>query len=161
METSKIIKAESKEELQYLMRFYHIEKIPIKYKSNWVGYVTDEMKYIRGLASYMTHDSYAINLAIEQIGNYIKAIEQFRSKEEVDKVVVRCCDYKPQKETTEHGTLDKIFEGIESSNNHLRYCNGSYYEFKEKSDKELYNLWRQYIPESRSFDLYYGSGIVD
>lgn len=80
MEENKIIKAESKEELQYLMKFYHIDRIPIKYKCNWVGYVTDEMKYIRGCGIYMTHDSYAIQLAIEQIGNYINAVEQFRPR---------------------------------------------------------------------------------
>lgn len=56
----------------------------------------------------------------------------------------------------------KIFESFHNLNNSLRYCNGTYYEFE---DKDLRNKYKQWLLsddyKSRSFELYYGNGIVD
>jgi hypothetical protein len=55
-----------------------------------------------------------------------------------------------------------IFEQFYKLNNSLRYCNYSYYKFQ---DKEWDNKYQQWLNSNdykkKSFDLYYGNGIVD
>lgn len=47
-------------------------------------------------------------------------------------------------------------------NNRLRYCNGSYYKFKDKQWERKYVEWLQSDDyKNKSFELYYGNGIVD
>ena len=61
-------------------------------------------------------------------------------------------------DTTEIG----LFEQFYRLNNSLRYCNGSYYKFQEKQLEEKYNAWLKSDDyKEKSFDLYYGNGIVD
>lgn len=59
------------------------------------------------------------------------------------------------------GTLDEVFERLEKENNRLRYCNGHYFEFDDNEHRCLYRMWTRLIPYWRSFNLYYGNGIVD
>jgi hypothetical protein len=55
-----------------------------------------------------------------------------------------------------------LFEQFYTLNNSLRYCNGSYYKFQEKQLEEKYNTWLKSDDyKKKSFDLYYGNGIVD
>jgi hypothetical protein len=62
------------------------------------------------------------------------------------------------KEETEIG----LFEQFYKLNNSLRYCNGSYYKFQDKELEQKYNQWLQSPNyQSKSFELYYGNGIVD
>ncbi len=58
-------------------------------------------------------------------------------------------------------TEDALFEAFYKKNNRLRYCNGSYYKFEDKSVEAKYNEWRDNMSHSRSFELYYGNGVVD
>jgi hypothetical protein len=55
-----------------------------------------------------------------------------------------------------------IFEQFYKLNNSLRYCNGSYYKFKSDEWQTKYDNWLKSDDyKKKSFDLYYGNGIVD
>jgi hypothetical protein len=55
-----------------------------------------------------------------------------------------------------------LFEQFYKLNNSLRYCNGSYYKFQDKEWEEKYKEWLQSDDyKKKSFNLYYGNGIVD
>ena len=55
-----------------------------------------------------------------------------------------------------------IFEKFYKMNNSLRYCNGSYYKFNDKQWQDKYNEWLKTDDyKSKSFNLYYGNGVVD
>ena len=69
--------------------------------------------------------------------------------------------YSGREETLSAVSEDNLFEQFYKKNNQLKYCNGCYYEFKDKSIEVKYKKWRQELSHSRSFDLYYGGGVVD
>jgi hypothetical protein len=55
-----------------------------------------------------------------------------------------------------------IFEKFYKMNNSLRYCNGSYYKFNDEKWQNKYNEWLKTDDyKSKSFNLYYGNGVVD
>jgi hypothetical protein len=55
-----------------------------------------------------------------------------------------------------------IFEIFYKKNNRLRYCNGYYYEFVSPIWKKKYDDWLKSDDyKQKSFNLYYGDGIVD
>ncbi len=55
-----------------------------------------------------------------------------------------------------------LFEQFYKLNNSLRYCNGSHYTFQDKQWEQKYKEWLQSDDyEKKSFDLYYGNGVVD
>lgn len=157
----KNIKCDNEVEFKYLLRFYELDKIPIFYNKIPVGYMTKDLEYEKGMGKYFNNYSDALNCAIVQLPKYIAAVQKFKSKEKISLTTVYYSDYKPMEEKIISGTYDDIFAQIESANDHLRYCNGSYYKFKDNSDEELSNLWYKYIPENRKMDMYYGNGTVD
>lgn len=56
----------------------------------------------------------------------------------------------------------EIFENFYKLNNNLRYCNGSYYKFQDKTWEKKYENWLKSDDyKKKSFELYYGNGIVD
>ncbi len=56
----------------------------------------------------------------------------------------------------------EIFEQFYKENNSLRYCNGSYYTFVSKDWTNKYHEWLDSDDyEQKSFNLYYGNGVVD
>lgn len=56
----------------------------------------------------------------------------------------------------------EIFEQFYKLNNSLRYCNGSYYKFNDLEWENKYNEWLKSDDyKKKSFELYYGNGIVD
>jgi hypothetical protein len=62
----------------------------------------------------------------------------------------------------EHNNEIGLFEQFNKLNNQLRYCNGSYYKFQDKQLELKYKEWlRSDDYKTKSFDLYYGNGIVD
>jgi len=62
----------------------------------------------------------------------------------------------------EDATEIGLFEQFYKLNNSLRYCNGSYYEFQDKQWKQKYKDWLQSDDyKKKSFNLYYGNGVVD
>ena len=59
-------------------------------------------------------------------------------------------------------TLTELHIKFYKLNNSLRYCNGSYYKFKDDKAKTKYKDWLNSDEyEKISFQLYYGGGIVD
>ena len=68
---------------------------------------------------------------------------------------------KGNKEFIEAENEDAIFEEFYKKNNELRYCNGSYYKFTNYDDDVKYHEWRRNLSKERSFNLYYGNGVVD
>ena len=68
------------------------------------------------------------------------------------------------KGTKDIGDISEIglFEQFYKLNNSLRYCNGSYYEFQDKIVGQKYKEWLKSDDyNKKSFDLYYGNGVVD
>lgn len=54
------------------------------------------------------------------------------------------------------------FEQFYKLNNQLRYCNGSYYQFIDKEWENKYLEWlKSEDYKKKSFNLFYGKGIVD
>lgn len=54
------------------------------------------------------------------------------------------------------------FEQFYKLNNSLRYCNGSYYKFQNKTIEKDYQNWLKSDDyKKKSFNLYYGNGVVD
>ena len=157
----KNIKCENEEELKYLLAFYELDRIPIYHDNIFVGYVTKDLRYKRGECRYFECDKTAIRYAILQIKDYISAVFKFRSNDITSLIVERYSDNKVIGEETFTGTYDKIFEQVEYANDHLRYCNGSYYKFKDEKNNKLSMLWYEFIPKNRRMDIYYGSGTVD
>lgn len=55
-----------------------------------------------------------------------------------------------------------LFEQFYKKNNQLRYCNGHYYDFADANVKARYKEWLNSDDyKAKSFNLYYGNGIVD
>ena len=56
----------------------------------------------------------------------------------------------------------ELFERFYKLNNSLRYCNESYYKFQDKEWEDKYNQWlKSEDYKQKSFNLYYGNGVVD
>jgi len=56
----------------------------------------------------------------------------------------------------------ELFELFYKANNRLRYCNGCYYTWKDIDMKASYTMWLNSDDyNTKSFNLYYGNGIVD
>ena len=70
-------------------------------------------------------------------------------------------EIKKQKEIEGNNEIE-IFEKFYKLNNSLRYCNGSYYKFNDLEWENKYNEWLKSDDyKKKSFNLYYGGGIVD
>ena len=55
-----------------------------------------------------------------------------------------------------------LFEQFYKLNNSLRYCNGSHYTFQDKGWEYKYKEWLKSDDyKQKSFNLYYGNGVVD
>lgn len=59
------------------------------------------------------------------------------------------------------GTKEEIFKRFDKANNRLRYCNGSYYKFQDKTLYTEYLNWYKSLDGSTKLDMFYGGGIVD
>jgi hypothetical protein len=56
----------------------------------------------------------------------------------------------------------EIFEKFYKENNSLRYCNGSHYTFISSEWEQKYKDWLNSDDyKAKSFNLYYGNGVVD
>jgi hypothetical protein len=70
-------------------------------------------------------------------------------------------EIKEQKEIEGNNEIE-IFENFYKLNNSLRYCNGSYYKFNDLEWENKYNEWLKSDDyKKKSFNLYYGNGVVD
>jgi len=55
-----------------------------------------------------------------------------------------------------------LFEKFYKMNNSLRYCNGTYYKFEDAKIEIKYREWLKSEDfKTKSFNLYYGNGVVD
>ncbi len=65
-------------------------------------------------------------------------------------------------EAINYGNKIELFETFYRMNNSLRYCNGSYYKFQDKKIENQYQQWLKSDDyEQKSFNLFYGEGVVD
>lgn len=70
-------------------------------------------------------------------------------------------EIKYQRTITARNDID-AFEQFYKLNNRLRYCNGSYYKFKDLELEDKYREWLNSDDyKQKSFNLYYGNGVVD
>lgn len=176
------LKIETNQELKYVMDFYNIPFVPIKEGNKDMGKITKGMKYEAGFWKYKKECEYmAFELAYKQVKNIIelkkqinkpfKTIHVYCRKEQtwmypdVDGETPRHHVYPRtithEEESELEGTMDEVFVKHYKANNSLRYCNGYSYHFKDEKVNEMYYLWLKLMPKSRSFNLYYGNGIVD
>jgi hypothetical protein len=65
------------------------------------------------------------------------------------------------KEVEIYGSEEEIFRQFDKLNNRLRYCDGSCYEFKDKSLQSKYIAWYKSLSKTEQMNLYYGNGVVD
>jgi hypothetical protein len=170
-----------RQEFQYLCDFYKIKEVPLFYNGSFCGCVTRDCKYNRhnALREYRK-DGYAIEAAYESIHKVIDLLQEIDKETEVTVLDVQQRDtweyddgrgyvthhvypktVKTSKTVIFSGTLDSIFERFDKANNKLRYCNGHWFEFEDKKVDEKYRMWLKMIPYERSFNMYYGEGIVD
>lgn len=56
------------------------------------------------------------------------------------------------------GTENEIFLRFYKSNNSLKYCNGTFYEF---TDREVAKRYSENFNDLHTIENYYGAGIVD
>lgn len=169
------------QELKYIIDFYNLPCVPIYNQGKNVGEITKDMKYERGSRYYLNDENYAFQLAFEQVDRVVNLQERInRPFEAIDLYCedkdtwvypdveggTPCHHVYPktihtEKECVRKGMMDDVFVAHYKANNSLRYCNGCSYKFKDSEVDELYYLWLAVMPKSRSFNLYYGDGIVD
>lgn len=80
-----------------------------------------------------------------------------------DRVSYTSCfsEIKRQEEINAINNID-VFEQFYKLNNRLRYCNGAYYKFQDEEWEKKYNEWLKSDDyKNKSFQLYYGNGVVD
>ena len=64
--------------------------------------------------------------------------------------------------TIEDITEIGMFEQFYKLNNSLRYCNGSHYTWQSPKWKQKYDAWLKSEDfKKKSFNLFYGNGVVD
>jgi hypothetical protein len=80
-----------------------------------------------------------------------------------DMVSYTSCHSEIKRQEDIEGETDiEIFEKFYKMNNRLRYCNGSYYKFATTEWSEKYSEWLKSDDyKSKSFNLFYGGGVVD
>ena len=80
-----------------------------------------------------------------------------------DKISYTSCGSEIKRLETIVATNDiDVFEQFYGKNNRLRYCNGSYYKFQDKELETKYKNWLNSDDyKKKSFQLYYGNGVVD
>jgi hypothetical protein len=81
----------------------------------------------------------------------------------MEKFEIACYDnYEKEvnRELITAATEDDAFVNFYNKNRELRYSR-NYYKFVDKANQEKFIEWERNLSEKRSFDLYYGGGIVD
>ena len=54
-----------------------------------------------------------------------------------------------------------LFHLFDQRNNSLRYCNGSYWKFRDEKMDAEYRAWYRSLDHATKFRMYYGNGVVD
>lgn len=151
-------------EIKAFMAEHNLKSLPVLYKNDWLGDLTNEMKYKRGFGAYLTAiGTKADKQAVELVYKSLPTIKEVFDKwdKEILITVVYYSDYKPEKESEWEGTLNDVFNRLDRANNSLRYCNGMYYKIKGVHAEELFRFWQHLIPFMQSFNNYYLGSYVD
>ena len=99
----------------------------------------------------MNQENYILNINMKATLDYWDKIDYTSIRSEI----------KTTKEIEGTDEID-LFEQFYKLNNSLRYCNGSYYKFQDKEWENKYNQWLKSDDyKKKSFNLYYGNGVVD
>lgn len=167
------------QELQYLMHFYHINKIPLFHGRSYCGELTDSLEYTDTYYApcKFTDKQCAIECACDEIHDIIDVVKGWNKNIKVNVDFVdnswgwiykddgRVDHYGQKNEVKSYvweGTFDKVCERYNKANNSLKYCNGKAYQFKDEDMGKKYLYWVHLIPFSRSFELCYpGNTVVD
>lgn len=138
---------------------YKLGKLPLYDGEDYVGFLDAKLSYTKGYLYYLRSREIVLDVAermlplIEEvINNWNKPIS-VRVSKYVDRQRVDVEEW--------NGTFDEVCEKYETIRNRLRYCNGNYYDFVERLMWVKFLIWKDLIPYSRSFALYYGDGTVD
>lgn len=167
---------------QYLCDFYKLSAVPIFEGESYRGSITRNLEYnYQGAPRYFVNKDYAIYLAFQQIQNVIALLGELQEVTTLTFVCVnetQTWDYDDndgmgvrhhvypktivkKTYTTHTDTLDALFADLEKINNRHRYCNGISYSLEDSNAQRKYRLWQRIIPYARSFELFYGNGVVD
>jgi hypothetical protein len=99
----------------------------------------------------------------ERLKKYLPLEPYFLEKEEIAEI--RYTDSNESRYNRTEGIsamcLHDLFIQFYEKNRRLRYCNGCRYSFVDSKLSTAYNEWYKLLPSDMSFNLYYGSGIVD
>lgn len=120
---------------------------------------TNDRQYITDINEYIE-----IIKHIDKLNEQYRPIMKYKEKFSRTKsaTLLYYNDYKYSKDEKITGTCwEELFVKFYKLNNRLRYCNGSYYEWKNSKIENEYSYWLRKIPDSMSFELYYGNGVVD
>ena len=83
--------------------------------------------------------------------NYWDRVDYYSSRSEIKRT-----------ESIESDNEIDIFESFYKKNNRLRYCNGSYFKFVSSEWDQKYKDWLNSDDyKKKSFNLFYGNGVVD
>lgn len=166
---------------QYLCDFYKLSAVPIYEGESYRGRITRNLEYnYDGAPRYFVNKDYAIGLAFQQIHNVITLLKELNKVTTLTFVCVKetqTWEYDDNdgrgvrhhvypktivnRTYSEHtGKLDELFAELEKTNNRYRYCNGISYSLVGNAQHK-YRLWQRIIPFARSFELFYGNGVVD
>jgi len=78
-----------------------------------------------------------------------------------DMVSYTSCNSEIKREEIWEDSKEEIFKKFYDKNNSLRYCNGSYYKFKDELIEKEYREWYNSLDKNTKFNMYYGGGVVD
>jgi hypothetical protein len=68
---------------------------------------------------------------------------------------------KIKEKTLKGNSEDELFEEFYKINNALRYCNLEHWKISDPDIKLKYQDWAKNLSTAKSFELYYGNGVVD
>lgn len=133
----------TKEELKVIMESHEIQAIPVYHEGIYVGKIYKSLTYEKDRCKYMTEDEYAINLAIDQIDDFVEFKKALNEPLKADVYCYSDCNakYDVKKQIILEGTMNEVFEKIYKENRNYRYFNGYYHKFADNRLNHLYNLW--------------------
>lgn len=178
----------NKQELQYIMDFYHLDKVPLRDGNKDLGYITNDMKYKGGSWKYTYEDTafkqafHCVNCDMEKFKSISDIAKMafrtklmYKSKESYYAVKSYCYDsdirdsgVKVFKDELENclvfvGNINQLRKFLSYAKNHWRYCNGTTYEYSNEDLVEWMDFFSRYglYETYDSFAEYYHNSIVD
>lgn len=176
----------TRQELDYVMRFYGITKVPTFDGRTCCGSIVrgkdGKLSYTyRDFCPHWRTESYAFQAAFHDVNGMIELSRRINEKvsvtavESVDRQVWDYPDVEggpvrhhvypktvtTKTETTWEGTLDEVFVRMENARRTFRYCNGYSHSFKDPHVGYLHGMWYETLDYGRGIDLFYGGLVYD